>query len=211
MSTEVRDTRTRLLDAATEAFVKSGYRDAGIREISARAGVNIAAVNYHFGGKEDLYREVLVSAYEQVTTRPMPRLEDDRADPAACLSRWITWNVERLMGKAAHEVFGVLLGREMQQPSPAFDFLVRNAMHPTWMGLVEIVAAVLGRPRDDRLVEYSCMSVFGQCLAYKTARPILARIRPEGDRPPPVKEVAAHIIEFSLAGLEAVRRGERES
>ena len=52
-------TRERLLEAAGEVFAQKGFREATIREICARAGANIAAINYHFGGKERLYAEVL--------------------------------------------------------------------------------------------------------------------------------------------------------
>src|SRR4030042_1476603 len=46
-----------LLAAASEVFAEKGYRDATIAKICKRAGANIAAVNYHFGDKETLYKE----------------------------------------------------------------------------------------------------------------------------------------------------------
>src|SRR5664279_1714199 len=52
-------TRSRLIDAATVEFAQRGFGGARIREIVARAGTNLAAVNYHFGGKEALYAAVL--------------------------------------------------------------------------------------------------------------------------------------------------------
>jgi len=49
------DTRERLLDAAEKLFCQKGFEGTSIRDITAEAGCNIAAVNYHFGGKEKLY------------------------------------------------------------------------------------------------------------------------------------------------------------
>src|SRR4030067_3105435 len=57
--------RERLLGAAGEVFAERGYRRSTVREICRRANVNIASVNYYFKGKEDLYADVLESAYHQ--------------------------------------------------------------------------------------------------------------------------------------------------
>jgi AcrR family transcriptional regulator len=52
-------TRQALLDHATDVFAENGFDGASVREITRRATINQAAINYHFGGKEALYREVL--------------------------------------------------------------------------------------------------------------------------------------------------------
>lgn len=51
-----------MLEAATAAFAAHGYEGASIRGIAASARANQAAISYHFGGKEGLYREVLKRA-----------------------------------------------------------------------------------------------------------------------------------------------------
>ncbi|MDR2186544.1 MAG: TetR family transcriptional regulator [Azonexus sp.] len=52
------DTRGRILDAAERLFMAHGYDGTSMRHITGEAGVNLAAVNYHFGSKEALIREV---------------------------------------------------------------------------------------------------------------------------------------------------------
>ena len=51
------ETREKILDAAEALFAEHGFEGASMRMITARAGVNLAAVNYHFGSKENLLRE----------------------------------------------------------------------------------------------------------------------------------------------------------
>src|ERR1700729_274314 len=70
-------THARLLEVAGEIFAEEGFQAAKVRNICARAGVNIAAVNYHFGDKLGLYREALRFA------RPRP----PRSSSAACRAR----------------------------------------------------------------------------------------------------------------------------
>ena len=59
MSDDKHDTKNRLLDAAEQLFLSKGFETVSIRELAAAADVNVAAVNYHFQGKDNLYREVI--------------------------------------------------------------------------------------------------------------------------------------------------------
>ncbi len=53
------DTREKILNVAEELFAQQGYRATSLRAITTAAGVNLAAVNYHFGAKEVLVEEVI--------------------------------------------------------------------------------------------------------------------------------------------------------
>ncbi len=50
------ETRQKILDAATEMFAANGYDGVSVRDIAAKAGVNVGAISYHFGGKENLLK-----------------------------------------------------------------------------------------------------------------------------------------------------------
>jgi AcrR family transcriptional regulator len=58
-SRSLADTKTRLLDAAEAQYIDSGYEAMSLRHITARANANLAAVNYHFGGKDALIHAML--------------------------------------------------------------------------------------------------------------------------------------------------------
>src|SRR5512135_2973000 len=54
-------TRTAILNAAERLYAERGFGDVTLRDIVAAAGVNLAAVNYHFGSKDELIAELFVT------------------------------------------------------------------------------------------------------------------------------------------------------
>src|SRR5437016_9525270 len=73
------DTKTRILDAAERLFVEHGFEATSLRAITTAAGVNLAAVNYHFGSKEELFQTVL--------SRRLDPMNQERMDLLAELQR----------------------------------------------------------------------------------------------------------------------------
>ncbi len=69
-------TRERILDAAERLFAEHGFAATSHRQITAEAGVNLAAVNYHFGSKEELFLEVVRRRLEPVNRRRLEMLEE---------------------------------------------------------------------------------------------------------------------------------------
>lgn len=78
------ETRRRLLEAAERLFAERGFRATSVRAVTTRAGANLAAVNYHFGSKDAMIRELFRRRLEPLNARrlrlleaagPSPRLE----------------------------------------------------------------------------------------------------------------------------------------
>ena len=65
--TPPRETRQRVIDAASGLFAERGFHGTTARDIAERAGVNLAAAHYHFGSKESLYLEVLRAQFDTIT------------------------------------------------------------------------------------------------------------------------------------------------
>lgn len=61
-----KDTRLNLIETATPLFAKKGFAAVSVRELAHAAGANVAAVSYHFGGKEGLYQAVLEEQFAPV-------------------------------------------------------------------------------------------------------------------------------------------------
>jgi len=124
-SVRSRDTRQRLLEVAGEVFAGRGFRDATIQQICRRADANIAAVHYHFGDKEELYRTVIQYA-EQCASENPPA---DRA-PDAPAEKRLRAHIEsflvRLFDEGQPAWLGKLMAREMSEPTPGFDVIVHE-------------------------------------------------------------------------------------
>src|SRR3989440_1166893 len=69
------DTKTRILDAAEVLFMEHGFEATSLRSLTAAAAVNLAAVNYHFGSKEELFQAVLTRRLDPMNQERIDRLE----------------------------------------------------------------------------------------------------------------------------------------
>ena len=68
-------TKDRILGAAEELFAQHGFAGTSLRQVTSRADVNIAAVNYHFGSKENLVNEVFRRRMDEMSAQRLARLE----------------------------------------------------------------------------------------------------------------------------------------
>jgi len=81
------DTKTRILDAAERLFVEHGFEATSLRQLTAAAGVNLAAVNYHFGSKEELFQAVLTRRLDPMNQERIELLQKlEREAPGKALS-----------------------------------------------------------------------------------------------------------------------------
>jgi AcrR family transcriptional regulator len=69
------DTKTRILDAAESLFMEHGFEATSLRSLTSAAGVNLAAVNYHFGSKEVLFQAVLTRRLDPMNQERIELLE----------------------------------------------------------------------------------------------------------------------------------------
>ncbi len=199
-------TRAKLLDAAAEVFAEIGYHGATIREICARAGVNGALVNYHFGDKLELYAQTLERLVSVARLDAVRTSLNQKAPPETILREAIR---ARLRGVAAGDQSGWLfriLAHELTQPTPAMTRVVKSVLRPLYNQVYEIVGALIGLPAADEQTRLCAHSIMGQVITYVLARPILTRLWPDMKMTPEnLDRIADHIADFSLAYLRQVR------
>jgi AcrR family transcriptional regulator len=198
-------TRAALLQAATTVFAEQGYDGARVRDIAERAGANIAAINYHFGGKQPLYAEVL-RAQAAVRIERFPFADPAALAGEAALQAAVVTLLSRFLAEDQRGVMPKLLMRELMAPSPALTGLVHDLIEPQLRQLSAVVARLLGPLASDETVLRCALSVVSQCMFYLFARPLVQVLAPQTYEDGAVERLAAHISRFSLAALQAQRQ-----
>jgi AcrR family transcriptional regulator len=211
---EVQDaTKVRLLEAAGPEFAEKGFECARIRTICERAQANIAAVNYHFGDKEQLYVEALLEAHrcgfasegepdaDAVSGGP----DAGTGEPVEELRTFIHTFLSRVLALHVPDDWRHrLIMREMLHPTAASDVLIREAIRPRFERLLGILRRFCPEAPERRLHALA-FSVIGQCLHYKMARTITERlVGSEGMASLDLDYLTEHITTFCLAALGRV-------
>jgi AcrR family transcriptional regulator len=196
------ETRQRLLEAAGEVFAEHGFCDATIREICEKAKANVAAVNYHFGDKEELYRAVFdyaqtcaVAQFTELGAPGSPAEERLRVFVRAVLTRFFDEGRPAWLGK--------LVAREMIEPTKALDALVNGQIRPNSERLRALVRELMGKEIDEQELWRCTFSIAAQWLFYFHCGQVVKRLNPHQQfDPQELDRLADHITKFSVAALQ---------
>lgn len=193
-------TRARLLEAAGEEFAENGFEVARVRSICRRAGANLAAVNYHFGDKGQLYLAAVLEAH-RCGTRVLPESEFAGKTAAEQLCLFVHHFLENVLAVRQNTWHHALMLREMLRPTSACEALVRESIRPRFERLLGILRQVCPGAEERRLHALA-FSVIGQCLHYKTARAVSERlVGAEAYAALDLDFLTDHITTFTLAAL----------
>lgn len=100
---EKEDVKNRLLDAAEKLFCEKGFHATSVRELTCEAGCNLAAVNYHFGSKENLYREMFRRQFEMMIGGHLETIEEVMSGPDPSLEKLIRSIIEPAIRRIADD------------------------------------------------------------------------------------------------------------
>ncbi len=197
-------TREKLIEAAGEVFAEHGLHGARIRDITRRAGANIAAVNYHFHDKTELYAVVLHKAHEGVLGAMNQPLQAD--SPEGRIRELLTAMLSAALDPQRPEWQRRLLGRELLHPTPALDRL-RDVFRAPTQRLQEAVEQIrpdLAAPQTM----YSVCAMIAQCIFYVHHRHVMHRLFPELGNPDAQTLIDA-LVEYSLSAIQNLPPEER--
>jgi AcrR family transcriptional regulator len=198
------ETRTRILDAAEELFMQHGFEGTSMRLLTTKAGVNLAAVNYHFGSKHALIEAVFRRRLDPMNAERIAALERlENPSPEAIIRAFVGPSLRMIEDVKAGRNFIRLLGRTYTEPTKSVRALIGQMYAPTMERYKSALERALPQMPRDELV-WRMHFMFGT-LAYTLAATdtvqLIAGCKPE-DR------YDAHLLEerltaFLAAGLHA--------
>jgi len=206
------DSKDRILDEAEALFAERGFHAVTVREITQAARCNLAAVNYHFGNKQNLYVEVF-------RARWMPRARRVQA----CFKDLLSARGERSLAGIVHalaEAFlkgpltdderlrhSQLMIREMAKPGLATDMLVEEVIKPFFGELIILLGPYLPENAERERVMLDIVSIFAMAIYFNFARLPVMRVTGEEYDNAFKDRLVEHIVRFCLTGLDMNRKG----
>jgi AcrR family transcriptional regulator len=167
-------TRERILKAAERLFAERGYDATSIRAIVAKARVNQAAINYHFDGKDGLYREVLRTAFRALTEQQLEHADEMKAmSREAALVEFIRRQLRPLLGRDEYSRHMRILNWETVRPTAVFRKLLSEEAAP-FMGLAVELVRRFQPEADQRTLVAAAVWLLGQCSVFLRNREQLA-------------------------------------
>ncbi|HTC05644.1 MAG TPA: CerR family C-terminal domain-containing protein [Xanthobacteraceae bacterium] len=167
-------TRERIIKAAERLFAERGYDATSIRAIVAKARVNQAAINYHFDGKDGLYREVLRAAFRALTEQQLEHADEMQAmSREAALAEFIRRQLRPLLGRDEYSRHMRILNWETVRPTAVFRKLLSEEAAP-FMGLAVELVRRFQPEADQRTLTAAAVWLVGQCSVFLRNREQLA-------------------------------------
>lgn len=211
-TTDNRDTRERILDAAEGVFMACGYDGASMRQITGDAGVNLAAGHYHFGSKEALFQAVLnrrLHVLNEERLRVLDELEATAAGaplkPSQVLDAFFGTLLRMAIVQGPRgQTFLRLIGRTLTEPSE----FIRTALSAEFADVLERYKAALFRslpevPKEEIVWRFHFML---GATSYAIAGVDTLRLVTDwqtGAADDDLERLAPRLMSFLLGGLRA--------
>ncbi len=204
-------TRERILCAAESLFMEQGYAATSLRVITAKAGVNLAAVNYHFGSKETLIREVFERCLDPLNSARIAHL--DELEAAACGRPLdIEQIIEAIIAPVLHvsreplargSVFLRLLGRAFSEPADTLREILPGQYRQVVIRFKQALTRSLPNIPDQELTwrMHFMFGTLSYAMAGNDALQLIATCNLEGADD--AEAIMRRLVPFLAAGLQA--------
>ena len=203
------ETRTRILDAAEELFMLHGFEGTSMRSLTAKAGVNLAAVNYHFGSKDALIEAVFRRRLDPMNVARIAALDalEASGQPLSpeSIIRAFVGDTLRLMedARGGGRNFIRLLGRTYTEPAKEIRVLIGQLYAPAMERFKAAFERALPQMPREELVwrMYFMFGTLAYTLAATDTVQLIAGCKPEDRHDARLLE--DRLTAFLAAGLTA--------
>ena len=201
------ETRVRLLHEARTLFAARGFGNVTVREICRAAAANVAAVNYHFGDKFGLYREVVDEAVRIMRDVTGSALSGEGGTSEDKLRAYIGIFMKQAGARRGdHFWIHQLWSHEMAEPTAALEYVVQEVIVPRITYMRTLIGDMLGLPPEDEQVLRCVLSVQSQFHA-AMANPVSKRLVPGfASDPESLDRLAEHIADFSIGAIRSLKK-----
>jgi AcrR family transcriptional regulator len=195
-------TREHILKAAERLFADRGYEKTSVRAIVTKARANQAAINYHFGGKDGLYREVLRNAMRALTAQQLAHAEEMKAmSREDALAAFIRHQLHPLAARDELSRHLRLFNWEAVHPTEVYRKLLAEEAAP-FLGLAVDLVRRFKPVADKRTLIVAAVWLVGQCHVFirnreQLANPPISLVLDEAD----VEQLANLISSWAREGL----------
>jgi AcrR family transcriptional regulator len=201
-------TKERILDTAEILFAQKGYQAVSVRQITSAAECNLAAVNYHFGNKENLYLEVFRSRWVPRAKRLQESFRkylasQDSLSESAVVRALAKAFVDGPLSDDERLRHTQLMTREMTQPTKAFKQVAENVIQPFFKEVLEQLELVSPDKVSEEEMLLNIFSIFAMVLYFNFARMAVSRLTGRTYDPSFRAQLVEQITQFSLRGLGA--------
>jgi len=196
----------RLLDAAEELFCEHGFEGTSIRDLTARAQCNIAAVNYHFGGKRQLYIEMFRRHTTELVNRQMANLREVMRSENPTLEQLLKKTVETglstLAGRDSRNSLLMLMVREFLNPQLKKEMLVNEVFGEARSSFCDAIMQLCPGISRDRAMR--CLLTIDGLVLHPL---IFWEFYNEFSPDLKLEDLVEHIVQIATAGIQAVAKG----
>ena len=205
MDVQQSSTKQRILDSAETLFAKHGFAGASLRQVTAAAQVNLAAVNYHFGSKENLINEVFRRRLDMLNADRVAALSTAIARPSHALEDILGAFIRPALTLSADSAGGAGFVRVLARAYAEHNDQLRRFLHDNYSPTLKRFAAEFARhlPHLGKQELYWRLDIVSGALTYAMADFGMIKRR-GGISETEHRDLAAdHLIAFAAAGLRA--------
>lgn len=197
--------RDRILTVAEEIFLQDGFDGVSVRELTEAAGVNVALVNYYFGGKRNLYLEVLRQKFTSTAAAKCAKLQQiiltqEHPSLRQIITAYVLLYLDSDETMQATQQFLRLISHRLAEDDDAMELLLKELIVPIHLIVKKSMGDICPQLTQEK-ISLCIGSISGQIfhfLRFPSAFQMLVGLPEKSNLR---EQVIAHIIEFSLTGI----------